>query len=201
MLNLLAGVPYRILRFGSKHDRGAEIIEKAMAFKMTHVVERFRRQEGVPELQALELERELKRYLAMCAIYPRITFPMDGPVDKLWHVFLAHTADYRRFCDSVAGRMIHHWPAEGSNGRGARRADTEIFVRIYEELFGALPSSNIWPFVKGWRERHRDGVGFGGADGCSGGSGWSLKSWFSRDSGGADGGSDGGGGCGGGGGD
>ena len=83
MLNLLAGVPYRVFRFGSKHARRGEIIERAMAFRMAHIVERFRRQEGVPELQTLEFERELKRYLAMCAIYPRITFPMDGRVHKL----------------------------------------------------------------------------------------------------------------------
>jgi hypothetical protein len=194
VLNFLAGL-------GSNRTRRDEIIDKAMAFKMGHVVERFRRQKEVSEPQAFEFERELKRYLAMCAIYPRITFPMEGPVDELWHGFLAHPADYRRFCDSVAGRMIHHWPAGSPKHRGARRADYETFVRVYEKLFGDLPSSNIWPFAKAWHDRRQgDGPTSGAGEGCSG-SGGSRKSWFSRDAdGGSDGGGDsGGGGCGGGG--
>jgi len=195
MLSLLAGIADRLSRRGSNQAYRNEIIGKAMAFKMRHIVDRFRHQEEVSEFQALELERELKRYLAMCALHPRITFPMDGLVDKLWHVFLAHTADYRRFCDGVAGRMIDHWPAGGANGRSVRPADHATFIRIYKDLFGVLPAAHIWPFMEDLRDRQRRGSDHSAAsaDGCSG----SAHHHF-RDGGGDNAGTSG---CGGGGGD
>jgi len=198
MLSLLAGIADRLSRRSSNQAFRDEVIGKALAFKMNHIVDRFRRQEEISEFQALELERELKRYLAMCAIYPRITFPMEGPVDELWHVFLTYSVDYRRFCDGIAGRMIHHWPGDGAPNRRSRRpAGHDTFVRIYKDLFGVLPAPHVWPFMDALRQRQRgrsDSYAAGN-DGC-GGSASSHSFRDSDNSGSSDG---GGGGCGGGG--
>ena len=39
-------------------------------------------------------------------------------MDKGWHAFILHTADYAEFCDRVARRFIHHLPdAPGEEDR------------------------------------------------------------------------------------
>ncbi|HEY7689052.1 MAG TPA: hypothetical protein VH835_10180 [Dongiaceae bacterium] len=197
MRGLLAGIANRLS--GRQANREA-VIAKAMAFKMRHVVDEYRRKSEVSEFQALELERELKRYLAMCALHPRMTFPMGGPVDDLWHVFLTHTADYRRFCDGIAGRMIHHWPAGSAGGGRTRRANHDAFIRIYHRLYGVLPAAHVWPFMEGLFEdqsrprghQAKESDGYGAGVGRQDGDG-ALGSEL-----GAPGGSDGGGCAGGG---
>src|SRR5262245_36724734 len=86
------------------------VMAEDMAFPLGDIVARYCKEENVSETYAREVERELRRYLAICAIYPDQTIPMYGPADKLWHVFITFTRDYAAFCQKVAGRFIHHTP-------------------------------------------------------------------------------------------
>src|SRR3954447_23969374 len=89
------------------------VVARAMAFPMEPIVRRYMDEQQLPAEVAREHERELKRYLTLCALYPDSAFGMAGPVDELWHTFITFTLDYARFCDQVAGRFIHHVPATG----------------------------------------------------------------------------------------
>lgn len=68
-------------------------------------------------------------FLAACAV--NITRPI-GPsnmVDIGWHTFILYTRDYAEFCKSLAGRFIHHVPADDESGTDADpRAELEATV-------------------------------------------------------------------------
>lgn len=55
---------------------------------------------------------ELKKWLVMLAHDGRDDLVIFGPVDRLWHTFITFTREYAAFCEQVAGRFIHHVPAE-----------------------------------------------------------------------------------------
>lgn len=49
-------------------------------------------------------------FLAVCAENPGGRLVPSEMVDKGWHAFLLHTYEYNEFCETVAGRYIHHRP-------------------------------------------------------------------------------------------
>jgi len=60
-------------------------------------------------------------FLAACAANPGAGLAPSPEVDKGWHAFILHTADYAEFCDRVVGRFIHHLPydpCQEENGAG-----------------------------------------------------------------------------------
>src|SRR6266496_4410333 len=89
---------------------GEEILTRAMSFPMEEVLERYAKDQNLPLEVACEHERELKRYLALCALNPASSYGMRGPIDELWHTFVIFTEKYASFCDQVAGRFLHHSP-------------------------------------------------------------------------------------------
>ncbi|OHV21298.1 hypothetical protein BBK14_27040 [Parafrankia soli] len=50
-------------------------------------------------------------FLAASATSPRTLAP-SRLVDVGWHTFLLHTREYAAWCDQVAGRFLHHIPAD-----------------------------------------------------------------------------------------
>lgn len=120
-------------------------IERAMAFDMHDIVQRYIQESGVSEDVAREHERELKRFLVVCALNDSgKPIGMAGPVDKLWHTFVLFTRQYAAFCQQVAGRFLHHVPAVP----GAGRTVTGGYARFrtsYTDIFGADPPSSSWP--------------------------------------------------------
>src|SRR6202035_1672681 len=62
-------------------------------------------------------------------------------VDKGWHAFILHTADYAEFCEHVAGRFIHHLPDEsGQEDSGARVPATVAALRA----IGLSVDADLW---------------------------------------------------------
>ncbi|WP_214110362.1 hypothetical protein [Acrocarpospora catenulata] len=57
---------------------------------------------------------------------PGVGLAPSERVDIGWHTFLMYTRDYAAFCQTVAGRIIHHQPdddpAPGLFARAARRS-------------------------------------------------------------------------------
>jgi hypothetical protein len=172
MFGLMAAVADRFTRRPWNRTEKQKIIQAALEFPLDHVVARYRQEEEVSEAFARDVERELRRYLILCALYPRRSIPMHGPVDQLWHTFLTFTHDYAEFCRQVAGRFIHHRPdLSGAAGwRGLKQ-----FVRLYHQTFGQLPSEDVWPAAAGVRpaRNRQDASGSnwigGGSNGCNGG--------------------------------
>ena len=87
----------------SSLHKSRQIIDKALTFPMGKITARYIRDHEVPQGVASEHELELRRYLAVCAIYPEESFGMAGIVDELWHTFVIHTREYDRFCEVVLG--------------------------------------------------------------------------------------------------
>lgn len=54
---------------------------------------------------------EVKRFLALALLEkPDHRIVIGEKIDGLWHYFILHTMDYRRFCDDVYGAYLHHVP-------------------------------------------------------------------------------------------
>jgi hypothetical protein len=127
--------------------RQQEVIDRAIGFPMDEVLQRYARDYRASLDHARRLERELKRYLALCALAPDKSYAMAGPVDGLWHTFILFTRLYSRFCDQTAGQYLHHQPGDIENEN-----ELETFEEAYADLwndyqrtFGEPPPDAIWP--------------------------------------------------------
>jgi hypothetical protein len=124
----------------------AETIARAMAFPMDPIVARYMEEQRLPADVAREHERELKRYLTLCALDADGAYGMNGPVDELWHTFITFTRDYARFCDEVAGRFIHHVPTTPGAGHDADGgASYQRTLDAYAATFGEEAPPEVWP--------------------------------------------------------
>lgn len=128
-------------------DEIKALVERAEQFPMEKVVARYIKEEGIDPQRAAGHERELKRFLALCAIY-RGPIGMRGKVDELWHTFLMFTEDYHRFCDDVGGEFIHHVPNDENTLPEGRRRSAVRFDAAYKATFGTEPDENFWPKLK-----------------------------------------------------
>ena len=80
-------------------------------------------------------------FLATCAANPGAGLVPSPEVDKGWHAFLLHTADYAEFCQRVAGRFIHHLPDEpGEEDSGAGVSATVAAIRA----LGLTVDADLW---------------------------------------------------------
>lgn len=143
------------------------VIQRAMEFPLDRVTARYAAKANVSIEAARELERELRRYLALCALQPTKPYGMFGPVDDLWHTFLMFTQEYQQFCETVAGRFIHHVPASG-DGENERSTQANSFAEMladYREVFGEDAPPHIWPR---FTYVGPAAAGCSGCDGCTG---------------------------------
>ncbi|QWK81231.1 glycine-rich domain-containing protein [Ochrobactrum sp. BTU1] len=122
------------------------IIAKAMAYPMGKVVKHYMREYDICAEVAITRERELKRFLAICAIF-HDPIGMRGSVDELWHSFIIFTEDYASFCEEVAGHFIHHLPNDESSTKSASLISALRFNMAYESLFNANPPADVWPLL------------------------------------------------------
>lgn len=121
-------------------------LAKALAFPMDATVLRYAQEQDIPLEVAREHEKELKRYLALCAANPGKAYGMSAVIDDLWHIFICYTTDYHRFCKEVAGYYIHHQPTNNedrTNGKAAK--DYQALLEDYEKFFGEPAAVHIWP--------------------------------------------------------
>ncbi len=148
-------------------EKFAEVLAKALAFPMDHVVRRYVKDHGLPLEVAREHEVELKKYLALCALRPGGGYGMSRVIDELWHTFIIFTPDYHLFCETIADRYLHHQPATEEDLRDGK--NTEDYLRTlstYRVHFGE-PPVHIWP-VPSTRPVEMDGCGHVGCgNGCS----------------------------------
>jgi len=115
---------------------------------MEPVLKRYAKVYELPMSVVREHERELKRYLTMCIIRePGVgSYGVRGEVDELWHMFLIFTKPYSDFCETVAGRFIHHSPTETSKGNSHEKYARTL--RAYESIFGEPAPAHIWPALR-----------------------------------------------------
>jgi hypothetical protein len=75
-------------------------------------------------------------------------------VDYGWHAFILHTVDYAAFCQTVAGRFVHHVPTdEGEQTPGGAeeaRARTLSAIRTA----GYSVDAELWPDMADCNQCH-----------------------------------------------
>lgn len=143
------------------------IFARALEYPMQPVISRYAKDKSLPLSVAQEHERELKRFLSLCALNRDAAYGMAGPVDDLWHTFILFTKEYAAFCDSVAGMFLHHIP----NTKPTKDTTSyEAFLSAYEQIYGEEAPRHIWPrFGSHKQSNHLDceGSGCGRCSKCS----------------------------------
>ena len=122
-------------------------IKVAMEYDMTQVMERYAEKTRLPEEVLKEHEREIKRFLALCAANPG-KYGMRGPLDELWHTFILFTSSYARFCRLLGGGFIHHLPENPKSKpakQGRKGSSYLTFLSDYERIFKESPPAHLWP--------------------------------------------------------
>ncbi|PGM59581.1 hypothetical protein [Bacillus sp. AFS053548] len=112
-------------------------LEKAwkMGF-LANVKERVMEKEDWSNEKYSFMERELKRFFLMAAIFENV--PMySQEVDKIWHEMILFTKSYHNFCKAFCDEMVHHEPNVHKDGvtitdRSDARA---VYNLLYNTLF------------------------------------------------------------------
>lgn len=149
-------------------SKSSLIISRSMDFPMDNILRRYALDNELDWETAKEHEREVKRYLALCAINPKVSYGMKGPIDELWHTFIMFTREYQKFCKDVAGSFIHHVPnvPDEFGNKTKSGADTYIkFLSDYELTFGEEAPKHLWPRLP---QKHLIGADCGGDITCAG---------------------------------
>lgn len=82
-------------------------------------------------------------FLYACALNPGLALAPSEPVDAGWHTFILHTADYAEFCERIAGRFIHHLPAEP--GEGDDGGESVRAAKTVMRAAGMPADETLWP--------------------------------------------------------
>lgn len=86
-------------------------------------------------------------FLSACAANTGEPLAPSELVDLGWHVFVLHTREYATFCERIAGRFLHHVPAEeddpAAHGEAARATLARTVAAI--ETAGFLVDTDLWP--------------------------------------------------------
>lgn len=83
-------------------------------------------------------------FLAACATAAQPLAP-SRDVDLGWHAFLVHTRDYAEFCETVAGRFIHHVPHDNDREGGDEETQA-VLDRSVEAIrrAGYIVDEELW---------------------------------------------------------
>lgn len=150
-----------------------QVIKRAMAFPLDDVIQRYAKEQNLPLQVAREHERELKRFLALGAISPEL-YGMRGPIDNLWHTFVIFTREYAKFCQTVAGKFIHHYPSlsRPEDPQHGRKQALELrkgyrrFLNDYQATFNEPAPKHLWPRLTSERAEYVGGCACTDTDGC-----------------------------------
>lgn len=123
-----------------------EIWSSALAFPMADVLVRYQKKTGTSDKLAQLHERELKRYLYLCALHPGGGWPMVITIDDLWHTFIIFTKEYHQFCQALGVPYLHHQPFVDGNDVNLTELNERYqqFRLLYRQEFGRMPSQ-VWP--------------------------------------------------------
>lgn len=86
-------------------------------------------------------------FLKACADNPGQSLRPSRAVDIGWHEFILNTADYAAFCQHVAGRFIHHQPAEFASSVESAVTLAPTMAAIRAAGFEADPA--VWVTASG----------------------------------------------------
>ncbi|PGL70155.1 hypothetical protein [Bacillus sp. AFS055030] len=100
---------------------------------LVHVKERVMEKEDWSDKKYSFIEKELKRFFLMAAIFENV--PMySQDVDKIWHEMILFTKSYQNFCKTFCGEMIHHEPTI-QKAEVDGNDDRAVYNLLYNTLF------------------------------------------------------------------
>lgn len=107
-----------------------------------------------------------RRFLKICAKYPKMKVVPNHPVDEVWHTHVLETRRYGADCERLFGRMLHHYPFYGMRGDANERDESykktnEVLMREFGENFRSMR----YEFTCPHQGVMCDGSG-GGGSGC-----------------------------------
>lgn len=146
------------------------IIRTAENYDLSEVIERYQYDYGLSKEIAESHAKEIKRFLALCAIEPKERLGMRGAIDDFWHTFIFFTKPYSDFCQKVAGTYLHHIPEGiGDKNSEAGKESSSSYkntLKLYRKYFGADAPPELWPNLN--TPRSPNGCSHGGGNSCRG---------------------------------
>jgi len=90
---------------------------------------------------------EYKKMLYLMQQFPDQIAVPSKLVDLVWHEHILDTNQYKKDCQRLFGRYIHHAPSfsEDPAEKEAMLGDQTTMLELYMQTFGAAPSATIWP--------------------------------------------------------
>lgn len=108
---------------------------------LANVKERVMEKEDWSKAKYAFIEKELKRFFLMAAIFENV--PMySQEVDKIWHEMILFTKSYQNFCKSFCGEMIHHEPNVKKNDVAI--TDTRAVYNLFYNMLYETTSVNTY---------------------------------------------------------
>lgn len=128
-------------------EKTSEKINVIMAYPMSDIIKRCQKDFGYTDQDMVILEQELKRFLILSILLPNALGMYSKDVDNLWHAFILFTKEYAKFCNTCAGRFLHHVPNTKDQKTEAElnenRAGFRYFIENYERVFHEK-AHDIW---------------------------------------------------------
>lgn len=95
--------------------------------------------------EALAIETEYKRFVALCCGHatPAQPIVMCAKVDPFWHTHILFTRDYSAMGDAIGTGYLHHEPASPED-LAALEPGYNRTVELYQQNFGK-PDTEVWP--------------------------------------------------------
>ncbi|MFD9815155.1 glycine-rich domain-containing protein [Streptomyces sp. NPDC059080] len=122
------------------------------------LVDRIVKDEQITELLAERIVTDALAFLAACGANQGSTLAPSEQVDIGWHTFLMYTEEYADFCSRVAGRFIHHSPADLPGVSYEPKATTRLRSMAAMRALGYEPFPGLWGSTAECSQCH---------DGCS----------------------------------
>jgi hypothetical protein len=124
-----------------------ELRNIAENFDLSDVINRYIQDYSVSSDIAELHAREFLRYLVVSQSFPSLEFPMAGPADDFWHVFLIFTRKYLLICEKLSGKFLHHEPVTNYSLSEKQDALSQynFFLTAYRDLYVMEPPQMVWP--------------------------------------------------------
>jgi hypothetical protein len=106
---------------------GRALLGPALFDKLT---QRVTNDHGLDPAYAARIVDQTGAFLKACADNPDTALTPSMAVDLGWHALVLHTADYATFCQTIAGRFIHHEPTD-EPGDGSNEARATLNATIH----------------------------------------------------------------------
>jgi hypothetical protein len=111
-------------------------VENALSFEPPLLlIDRFCRENEVPDVVAREQFRETLKFLVICALERDRHYSPGPEVDKMWHEFLLFSRDYFAFCEMLGG-YLHHQPSDDT-----KKGDPHMTFEALRRVFGDVNPS------------------------------------------------------------